>query len=420
MKKLPSLRALLQGGAGVAFAVLLPRAMSLGIQWLLALSAGPAAVAELANYMSRGMVAVSLVAAGLTPTLARRTRALSTRGGRALAGGALAVLAALAFTFTLAYEQTAGLRGVAGLVTAIFSACSLFAAVSPSIWPIWQREGRYLQSLAPLLVLSPGVSAMAALAGHPAAVCIANGLASATPALLLVRPTRIRRAVRYAMIAIRRAVPYSIANFSTVVVYPISLSANMALIDDHLVGQQVLYWSFVVALSIASQSFAARAVVEASALPDEASRQARALRGWLPAAAALALVGAAIYALFAVPIPQLPRSGAAHDAMTPTMLVSGMAPLITDPMSVYFSGERSRRALPIGSALSSACMAAWLVLLPAPLVRHFGVFGPSVLVGVMRLAFVIDAPSRRYARGALLLLLSAFALALALGRSVGV
>ncbi|WP_437575756.1 hypothetical protein [Sorangium sp. So ce887] len=417
--KLSSLpRALMHGGTGVAFAVLLPRAVSLAAQWVLALSAQPAALAALANYTSRGMVVVSLVAAGLAPLLARRTRALSTRAGRALAGGALAMIAAIAFSSTLAHELAFGLGGTAGLVTAFFSACTLLAAASPSIWPLFQREGRYLQALAVLLVFSPGASMLAALSGRPWAVATAIGLAGASPALLLLRPTRLRRAARYAMLIIRRAAPHSIANFSTVVVYPISLSVNLKYIGEHRVGQQVLYWSFALALTNASQAFAARAVAGASGSGDEATWHTRALRAWLPPAVALSAAGALIYALFAIPIPWLPHTGAARDAMTATMLVSAMGPLITDALCVYFSGPRSRRALPIGSVLSSACVAGCLLLAPEPLVRHFGVFGPSVLVGVARLAFVLDAPMRRYALGAMVLLIAAFAVALALGPGV--
>ncbi|AUX36599.1 MULTISPECIES: hypothetical protein [Sorangium] len=418
MKLSSLLRALMHGGTGVAFAVLLPRALSLAAQWVLALSSQPAALAALANYMSRGMVVVSLVHAGLSPILARRTRALATRAGRALAGGALAMIAALAFSITLAHELALGLGGTAGLVTAFFSACSLLAAASPSLWPLFQREGRYLRSLAVLLVFSPGASMLGALAGLPGAVATAIGLAGASPALLLLRPTRLRRAARYAMSIIRRSIPYSIATFATVVVYPISLSVNQEHIGEHRVGQQVLYWSFALALSNASQAFAARAVSGASSSGDEATWQARALRAWLPSGVALWAAGALIYALFAIPIPGIPHTGAARDAMTATMLVSVAGPLVTDTLCVYFSGPRSRRALPIGSVLSSACMAGCLLLAPAPLVRHFGVFGPSVLVGVARLAFVLDAPVRRYTLGAMFLLIAAFAAALALGQGV--
>ncbi|WP_437588138.1 hypothetical protein [Sorangium sp. So ce1000] len=418
MKLSSLLRALMHGGTGVAFAVLLPRALSLAAQWVLALSARPAALAALANYMSRGLVVVSLVAAGLSPILARRTRALATRTGRALAGSALAMIAAIAFSSTLAHELAFGLGGTAGLVTAFFSACTLLSAASPSIWPLFQREGRYLRSLAALLVFSPGASMLAALSGRPGAVATAIGLAGASPALLLLRPTRLRRAARYAMLIIRRAVPYSIANFATVVVYPISLSANLKIIGEHRVGQQVLFWSFAVALSNASQAFAARAVAGASASGDEATWHMRALRAWLPPAIALTAVGALIYAVFAIPIPWLPHSGSARDAMTATMLVSVAGPHITDTLCVYFSGPRSRRTLPVGSVLSSACMAGCLLVTPAPLVRHFGVFGPSVLVGVARLAFVIDAPMRRYALGAMFLFIAAFAATLAVGPGV--
>ncbi|WP_437794944.1 hypothetical protein [Sorangium sp. So ce693] len=418
MKLSSLLRAGMHGGAGVAFAVILPRAASLAAQWALALSATPAALAALANYTSRGMVVVALVSAGLAPILARRARAFATRGGRALVGGAIALIAAFAFSCTLTHELTSGLGGTAGVVTALFSACSLLAAASPSIWPIWQLRGRYLHALAVLLVFSPGASMLAALAGRPDAVAVAIGIAGASPALLLLRPTRLRRAARYAVLVVRRAFPYSIANFSTVLVYPISLSANLKLIGDHRVGQQVLYWSFAVVLSQASQAFAARAIAGASRSGDEAAWQARALRAWLPPAALLSIVGATIYVIFTVRIPALPYSGAARDAMTMTMLVSGMAPLITDAMCIYFSGPGSRRMLAAGSLLSSACVAGWLLLAPTLLVRHFGVFGPSVLVGVARLAFVIDAPVRRYTLAAILLLTAAFALTVALGGGI--
>lgn len=412
------LRALTRGGAGVTFAVLLPRAASFAAQWLLALTTGPAEVAALSNYMSRGVAFVALVSAGLSPTLARRTRALSTRAGGALTGAALVIIAALSFSGTLAYELISGLGPMAGLVTAIFSACSLLAAASPSIWPIWQLKGRYLHALAVLIAFSPIASMLAALSGRPDAVAITLGLAGASPALLLLRPTRIQRAARHAMLIIRRATPYSIANFAAVIVYPISLSANLKLIGDHRAGQQVLYWSFVIVLSNASQAFAARAVASASSSGDEATWPARAVRAWLPSVAMLSMISALLYVLFTVQLPWVPYTGAARDAMTASMLVSAVAPLITDAMCFYFSGPRSRRALPVGSVLSSACVTGWLLLTPEPVVRHLGVFGPTALIGVARLAFVIDAPVRRYALGAMLLLAAAFALTLTLGAGV--
>src|SRR5690242_19197107 len=101
----------MQGGSGVAFAVLLPRAASLAVQWLLTLSAGPAALAAFVNLTSRGAVIVSLVAAGLAPTLAHRAHALALKAVRPLVGCALSILAALAFTCTLTYEMKFGLRG---------------------------------------------------------------------------------------------------------------------------------------------------------------------------------------------------------------------------------------------------------------------------------------------------------------------
>ncbi|WP_438024431.1 hypothetical protein [Sorangium sp. So ce233] len=420
MKLSSLLRALTHGGMGLAAAVMLPRAASFAAQWALALVAGPAELAALANYTSRGAVVVALVAAGLAPTLTRRARAMATRAGRALAGGAIALIASLAFSVTLTHELWSGLGVMAAVVTALFSACALFSAASRSVLPIWQLQGRFLQTIAVVFFFSPCASMAAALAGMPAAVAVALGLAGATPALLLVRPTRIRRAARYAMLVVRQSFPYSIANFSTVVVYPLSLSVSQPLIGDHRTGQQVLYWSFVVALSQASQAFAARAVAGAVGPGGEAEWHARAVRAWLPGAAALSATAAILYALFAVPIPWLPFSGAARDAMTLTMLVSGMCSHITDSLCVYFSGPRSRRTLPVGSMVSSACVAGVLLLAPEPLIRHFGVFGPSVLVGVARLAFLTDAPVRRYALLTLFLLVSAFALTLALGRGVSV
>ncbi|WP_437956444.1 hypothetical protein WME76_34265 [Sorangium sp. So ce119] len=421
MKLSSLLRALTRGGMGLAAAVMLPRVASFAAQWALALVAGPAELAALANYMYRGVVVVALVSGGLPPTLTRRARAMTTRAGRALAGGAIAMIASVAFSVTLAHELGSGLGVVAALVTAFFSACSLFAAASKSVLPIWQLQGRLLQVLAAVVFFSPCAAMAAALAGSPAAVAVALGLASAAPAMLLVRPIQIQRAARYALLVVRHSFPYSLASFSTVVVYPLSLSACQPLLGDHRVGQQVLYWSFFAALSQLSQTFAARAVTNALASGGgEADWYARAIRAWLPAGAALSVVGAIIFALFAVPIPWLPFAGAAREAMTLTMLVSGVCPILTDAMCIYFSGPRSRRVLPIGSVVSSACVAGVLLLAPEPLVRHFGVFGPSALVSMARLAFLTDAPVRRYALGTLFLLVSAFGLALALGRGVGV
>lgn len=406
-------RRIAHGGLGVALAVLLPRAASFVAQWLLTLSAGPAAVAAFVTLVSRGTVVVSLVAAGLAPTLMHRRRALASRSGRALAGGALLILAALALAVTLAYELTLGHGGAAGLTSAVFSACSLFASVSVVMWPIWQIEGRYLQSLAVLLAASPVASSLAALAGRPAATCLATGLASATPALLLVRPGRfrVRRAIRYALILVRRSVPLSMSNFATAVVFPAALSAGTAALGGHAVGQQTLYWSCIVALSIASQSFASRALIGAGAEGDP-GRGASALRAWLRPALALALAVACLYAVFTVPIPWLRGSGSAREALVPSMLVSGIAPLITDPLCFFFSGRRRQRLLAAGSIGCSAAVGACLALAPATVIRHFGVIGPSAVIGVLRLAFVVEAPARRPARAAAAILLAAYAVAL--------
>ncbi|WP_437732318.1 hypothetical protein [Sorangium sp. So ce1335] len=421
MKLSSLLRALAHGGAGVAAGVMLPRAASFAAQWTLALAAGPAELAALANYVSRGVVVVALVSGGLPTILTHRARAMATRAGRALAGGAIALIAAAAFCVTLAHELWSGLGVVTGLITAFFSACMLFAAVTKSVLPIWQLQGRLLQTLAVVVVFSPCASMAAALAGSPAAVAVAVGFASAAPAMLLVRPVPILRAARYAMLVIRRSFPYSIANFSTVAVYPLALSAGQSLLGDHRVGQQVLYWSFFGALSQVPQTLAARAVTNATGSGGgEADWYARAVRAWLPAAAAFSVLPAILYVLFAVPIPWLPFTGGARDAMTLTMVVSGMSPLLTDSICIYFCGPRSRRALPVGSVVSSACVAGALLLAPEPILRHFGVFGPSALIGVARLAFVIDAPVRRYALAVMFLLVSAFGLALALGQGVGV
>lgn len=410
-----AVRALAGGGSGVAFAVLTPRAASLGVQWLLALLAGPAAVAAFVNVTSRGAVVVSLVAAGLSSTLVSRRAALRSARGRALIGAALAALGALAFAITLSYELALGASARGGLVIALFSACSLFASVAPAVWPLWQAEGRYLRILAAQLFFSPVLAALLASWGRPGAVAMATGLASAAPGLMMVRArgvSRAARAIRYAAVLLRRAVPVSITNFATAVVFPLALHLGGQEVGGDAVGHQVLYWSFIVALSIASQSFATRAISAADPALPEPARRARALRAWLPAALGLALVPALLYAAFTTPIPGVPRVGAARGALLPSMLVSGAAPVITDPLCFYFAGARSRRPLALGSALVSALVALALWLWPAPVIRHLGAIGPSALIGVLRLAFVLDPPARGVARAAGALLLAGYAAAM--------
>jgi len=408
------LGALAGGGSGVAFAVLTPRAASLGVQWLLAIVAGPAAVAAFVNVTSRGGVVVSLVSAGLAATLLGRRAALRSARGRALIGAALAALAALAFAVTLAWETALGLGARAGLITACFSALSLFSSVAPAVWPLWQMEGRYLRLLLLQLFFSPLAASLTAFLGKPSAVAIATGLASATPALVMVRPAPVVRTARYAAFLLRRAVPVSITNFATAVVFPLALHMGVAEIGGAAAGHQVLYWSFIVALSIASQSFATRAITAADPSLPEPTRRARALRAWIPAALALCVVPALLYLAFTTPIPGVPRTGAAREALIPTMLVSGVAPVLTDPICFYFSGTSSRRPLALGSAVVSALVALGLWLAPAPIIHHIGVIGPSALIGVLRLAFVFDPPARHAARVAGVALLAAYAAAVLL------
>jgi hypothetical protein len=219
---------------------------------------------------------------------------------------------------------------------------------------------------------------------------------------------RLRRAIHYALILVRRSVPLSISNFSTAIVFPFAFGTGKRVLGDSIAGQQALYWSCIVALSIASQSYASRALVR----DDARSTGRAALRSWLPPAIALCLVAVILYVLFTVPIPWLPRTGAAREAMVPSLLVSGIAPILTDPLCFYFSGQKHNRLLAAGSAICSAIVAGFLVLFPAEVVRHFGVFGPSAVVGVLRLAFLIDAPARWPGRAAMVLLLAAYGVAL--------
>ncbi len=66
-------------------------------------------------------------------------------------------------------------------------------------------------------------------------------------------------------------------------------------------------------------------------------------------------------------------------------------------------GDRTDLARPLG---------LWLA--PAPIIHHIGVIGPSALIGVLRLAFVLDAPARRAARVGGVALLAAYAAAILL------
>ncbi len=209
---------------------------------------------------------------------------------------------------------------MAGVVTALFSACSLLAAACRSIWPVWQLQGRYARARG-----APRLPRASSWPRWRAFRCRRrrDRIAGASPALLLLRPTYAARGIRCDVsVRGRRCIWLRELRRPR---HLISLSANLKLVGDHRVGQQVLYWSFAVVLSQASQAFAAR-YRGREQVGRRGGLAARALRAWLPPAASLDRRRDHLCDLHG-PDPALPGySGAARDAMTMTMLVSGMAP----------------------------------------------------------------------------------------------
>ncbi len=117
------------------------------------------------------------------------------------------------------------------------------------------------------------------------------------------------------------------------------------------------------------------------------------------------------YVFFVHAVPFLPHfSGFARGVLPPTFLVSILVPTVSDPLCFFFAPARNMRGLVMGSVLSSALVGGVLLLWPAWVLTHFGVFGASALVSTMRLAFVAEpAPLRRVARTAFALALVAYA-----------
>ncbi|WP_437674406.1 hypothetical protein [Sorangium sp. So ce131] len=410
LKKL--LHRIAYGGLGVVGALLLSRAASLTTQWILSAVVGPTAVTAYVLTTTHASTVVALVAVGLAASLASRARLFDRPRGRAAVASALSVLGVAAGALTAALDLASGLGPVAALSAAAFAFASLLACANPVVWPIWQIRGRFLLLLSITAAISVGLCFGAALLGMPRLSAVLVGAGVAVPVLAMIGRVQIRRAIRLAFLLVRHAVWPSLVNLSTVAVYPLALHKAIPLLGESRVGTQVLCWSIMPLLTTSSQSFASRAITSGalSGVGSEAERRAKALSAWVRTVPFTLGIGVAIYLLFVIHVPFLPFTGSARDDLPSTFLVSVVVPAISDPLCFYFAKSYRSRSLVLGSVLSSAAVAAALLLWPAGVLDRFGVLGPSAIVAVLRLAFLFDVPGlRRVAYAALGLLLLGYA-----------
>ncbi len=393
-----TVRRLAAGGTGTAAAVLLPRVWSVATQWLVAFAAGTAALTDYLTTTTRGAAAVSLVANALAPVVLLRRAAMRSPSGRALIGGALLIMAFVAFALTLGFEVVFGLGPVFGLYTAAFAATTLLSSPTPAIWPHWQVAGRYFHIVVPT-VLVLGCSIVAAVLKNPRLAATIVGLGGAIPTIALFGRFRLRRALRYSLALAWRAVPVSSMSFATALVYPLSISRGTELFGGAAVGQQLLFWPFVIALGISSQSIAARALSESRHALDDAFKK------WARAGYAFMAVAGLAFAVFQW------RQPAASGPLPLGLLVSGCAFIRSDPICLYFAPQTNWRLLAIGSVASALLVGTAVILWPSFVLTHFSVCGPSAIVATMRLLFVQAPPLRRHARTSFVVLAAGFAVA---------
>ena len=230
----------------------------------------------------------------------------------------------------------------------------------------------------------------------------------------MVGRVQLRRVVRFAVRLARRAIPPSLVNFATAAIALPALQLAVPVLGRDTIGIQALCWAATPLLSIISQALAGRAIAAAAALSgsvgEDARTAARALRVWLRTLPLLALGGAAAYFLFVRPLPFVPRTGFAREALPPTFLVSILVPAVSDPICFFFAPPRAVRRALTGSVVSGAIVVGVLMLWPGWFLPRFGIFGASALLAALRMVFVFEPASlRRVALVATAVLLAAYA-----------
>ena len=420
----PRLRGLIlllaTGSLGATAAALLPRGASLGTQAILGVAHGPEVVARYATAVSRGAVVTALVVMGLPSVLSARRGLLRSDRARAAVGASLLLISAVFFAFTLTVELIVGSSPPAALVSASFSACGSFAAVSLVAWPVWQRMGRYFRVLATTLAVSGAAAWSLAALNLPYAAGVVTALGLSLPTLHFCGRARLRRSLRLAVALVIRAVPPSLGTFATVIVYPTALTLGTPILGERAVGSQVLLWAVFQLCAIASTAIAtwslARAATPAQAgapAPDPRATST-ALRQWLLRAVPLALIVPLLYEAY-VHLPASLGGATGRSDVPVALVITTIAYLFSDPLCFYFSPRSVQRRLAIGSSLIAGLV--WLAVTSAPdvLLPRLGVLGPSGVIATLRLLFLIGTPTQRLALPLLGLLIAAFGLAVHLG-----
>ncbi|AKT39562.1 hypothetical protein [Chondromyces crocatus] len=369
-RALQAVAAVSRGGVGAAVASLAPRGASVAAQWLLALSAGPAAAALFVTCTSRGAAVVAMIGAGMAPVIAGRPRLLSTRRGRALLASAIAWLAGAAFLVSLAVEAVTGASGGSGLAAALFAGSVVFYNCAPAAWPIWQSRGRFPAVLGGSLLVTPVASSLVALAGAPRLTAVLVGFGGAFPVVTMLSGARATRSFRLALWLARRALPLSLLSMATAVVYPVALTQGIAWMGASVVGVQTLYWSLALVANIASQSLAARAVITAGGGTSEA------LRRWLAAVGMLLLLLAVAFVVF--------RARAGEGVLPRFVLLGAAIFLVTDGLAFYFAPPTARPVL-VGVTSVGAVLVGLGVWWRPTVLQSISVVGPSAIIALLRL-----------------------------------
>jgi hypothetical protein len=388
------------GGPGVAVAVLLPRAASVISQWILSSSAGPAAVTTYVLTTVRASVVVTLVAVGLTSSLAHRARLLGGERGRAVVAAALMALGATGGVVSAAVALIAGDGARSAASAAFVGFFMMLGCVGALAWPIWQLRGRFLRLMLVSVAISVGLAFAAASLGLPHVTTIVVNVGTAVPMLAMVGRVQIRRALRVAVLLARRSISPSLVNFATAAIALPALDLAVGVLGREMMGIQALCWTTTTLLSILSQSLAGRAIAAAalSGVDGEGAGGGRALRLWLRTVPLLALGGLVFYVFFIRALPYVPRSGFAREALPATFFISILVPVLSDPICFFFAPPRAVRRALAGSVVSGALVAGVLLLWPTWFLPRFGIYGASALLAALRMAFVVEpAPLRKVA-----------------------
>jgi hypothetical protein len=194
----------------------------------------------------------------------------------------------------------------------------------------------------------------------------------------MARGARIRRAVRYAIGLAHRAIPLSWISAVGAAIYPLCVQRGVSLLGARAVGEQVLYWSFALALGAWSQAIAARAV------GGPTCTGALGIARWVKSGLALTATAAGIYAAFAI------HSAGALPRAPPALIVSAAAFIFSDPVCFFFCPPTQRTQLALGTGVAALLVGTAVVARPSFMLQHFSVCGPSAIVAVLRMLFITE------------------------------